>query len=97
MGGEDLHAARFQRANGITNGTVGFHFHPTVAACGGRGHSAHAVARPDGVHFMHTNGIGGADNGGDVMRFVHLLHADRQIRLTPGEHFADSRITLCIH
>ncbi|ADF59678.1 hypothetical protein EC036_01100 [Enterobacter cloacae] len=31
------------------------------------------------------------------MRFMDLLHADRQIRLTPGEHFADTCITLCIH
>lgn len=26
-----------------------------------------------GVDLMHADGVGGADNGGDVMRFVHLL------------------------
>jgi hypothetical protein len=28
---------------------------------------------------------------------VNLLHADGQVRLTPGEHLADTRITLWIH
>ena len=31
------------------------------------------------------------------MRFMDLLHADRQVRLAPGEHLADTRITLWIH
>ncbi|VDZ75905.1 Uncharacterised protein [Salmonella bongori] len=37
------------------------------------------------------------NDGRNVMRFVDLLHADRQIGLTPGEHFTYPRITLCIH
>ena len=34
---------------------------------------AHAGGGPHGVDLMHADGVGGADNGGDVMRFVHLL------------------------
>jgi len=28
------------------------------------------------------------------MRLMDLLHADCQVRLAPGEHLADTRITL---
>ena len=50
-----------------------------------------------GVDLMHADGVGGADNGGDVMRFVHLLQADRQIRLPGREHFTNPRIAFRTH
>ena len=46
---------------------------------------------------MHADGIGGADDRRDVMGLVDLLHADRQVGLTAGEHFANARITLWVH
>ena len=58
---------------------------------------AHAGGGPHGVDLMHADGVGGADNGGDVMRFVHLLRADRQIRLPGREHFTNPRIAFRTH
>lgn len=94
MGGEDLHTLAFEVADGICDGTVGFHLHPAVAARGGGGHGAHPAARPDRVHLVYANGVCGPDDRRDVMGLMDLLHADRQVRLTPGEHLADTRITL---
>ncbi len=94
VGGKDLHTAPFQVRDRIANRLVRFNGHPAVAACRRRNHGSHPVARPDGVHFMHADGICGTDDSRDVMRFMDLLHADRQVRLTPGEHFAYPRVTL---
>ena len=73
MGGQNLHALRFQVTDRVADGTMGFDADPAVAAGGGGNRGAHAGGGPHGVDLMHADGVGGADNGGDVMRFVHLL------------------------
>lgn len=94
VSGENLHALAFQVADGICDSAVGFNLHPAVAARGGGGHGTHPAARPDGMHFVYANGICGPDDRRDVMRLMDLLHADRQVRLTPGEHLADTLVAL---
>lgn len=83
--------------DGIANRAVVSHLNPAVTASGGRDHCAHVVTGPDGVDFVHANGVCGTNHRRDVMRFMDLLHADRQVRLAHGEHLADTRITLWIH
>lgn len=97
MGCQNLHALAFQMSDGIANGAVRFHLYPAVTTRSCRSHGAHPTARPDSMNFMYTNGICGTNNRRNVMRFVDLLHADGQIRLPPGEHFADTCITCWVH
>ncbi len=97
MCSQNLHALAFQMGDGIANGTVRFYLYPTVAASRSRSHGAHPAARPDGMNFMYANSICGTNNRRNVMWFVDLLHADGQIRLPPGEHFADACITCWVH
>ncbi len=97
VGGENLHPAIFQLGYGIANGAMSFDLYPGVTACRRRSHSTHTVSRPNGMDLVHAHRVRGADDRRDVMRLMHLLHADGQIRLAPGEHFADTRITLWIH
>mgnify|MGYP007099197828 CR=1 FL=1 len=97
MGCQNLHALAFEMSDGIANGAVCFHLYPAVTTRRCRSHGAHAATRPDGVNFMYANGICGTNNRRNVMRFVDLLHADGQIRLPPGEHFADACITCWVH
>ena len=78
----------------IANGKVSFHLHPTVAACGRRGHGAHTATRPDGVDFMHADRICSTNDRRNVMRFVDLLHADGQIGLTTRGLLADTGVAL---
>ncbi len=74
-----------------------FHPYPAVTTRSCRSHGAHPAAGPDSMNFMYANGICGTNNRRNVMRFVDLLHADGQIRLPPGEHFADACITCWVH
>ena len=97
IGGQNLHALRFQMTDRVADGTMGFDADPAVAAGGGGNQGAHAGGGPHGVDLMHADGVGGADNGGDVMRLVHLLQADRQIRLPGREHFTNPRIAFRTH
>ena len=80
-------------ANRITDGGMGYHLYPAVTARRGC-HRAHSGAGPDRVNFVYAYRVGGTNDRRDIMRFVNLFHADRQVRLTPGEHLTNTRITL---
>jgi hypothetical protein len=51
----------------------------------------------DGVSFEHTDGIGSAQDGGEVMRLVDVLEKNRQVRLPPVENLPDALESLGSH
>ncbi|MNT84494.1 hypothetical protein D3C72_2245110 [compost metagenome] len=61
---------------GVADSAMGLNIDPAVAAGGGGNQGSHACSWPHGMHLMHADSVGGADNGGDVMRFVNLFQAD---------------------
>lgn len=97
MGCQHLHALGFQMVHGVRDGVVGFDVDPIVAASGGGNQRAHACGWPHGMHLMYANGIGGADNSGDVMWLEYLLQADRQIWLPGSKYFTNPRIAFRTH
>jgi len=81
----------------VRDGLVGFEVDLIVAASGRGKQYVHACGCPHGIHLMYANGIGGADNSGDVMRLEYLLQADRQIWLPGSKYFTNPCIAFRTH
>ncbi len=90
VGCQDLHAGGFQLCDCATDIRVQFYIHPVLAAAGGALALVDPGLGPDGVYPVDADGIGGTHDGSQVVRFVHLFHADGQIELTLGQHIGDA-------
>ncbi len=90
VGCQDLHAGGFQLGDCAADIRVQFYIHPVLAAAGGALALVDPGFGPDGVYPVDTDGIGGTHDGGQIVRFVDLFHADGQIELTLGQHVGDA-------
>ncbi len=77
-------------SNGLPHrhGTVSFHLYQLLLPAAVKPCGAHPATVPDGMDFMDTNGVSAVRTLQKRYEVCILLHADREIRLTPGEHFA---------
>ncbi|MNH03752.1 hypothetical protein D3C79_630240 [compost metagenome] len=86
---QDLHAGVFQFGHGTADVRVQLDVDPVLAAAGGALALVDPGLGPDGVDPVNADGIGGAHDGGQVVRFMHLFHADSEIELALGQHVGD--------
>ncbi|BAK13222.1 hypothetical protein PAJ_3142 [Pantoea ananatis AJ13355] len=49
------------------------------------------------MDLMNPHRVGGTNDSGNVMRLMHLLHADGKVVLAQGQHFLDTSKALRIH
>lgn len=49
------------------------------------------------MDLVHANGVGGADDGGNVVGFMDFFHAHGQIGLTRCQYFMNARKTFWSH
>ena len=59
--------------------------------------AAHRVAVRNRVHALDADGIGGANDRGDVVRLVHGVHEHREVGLTTVEGALELRESLGCH
>ena len=89
MGRQDLHAGGFEFGHGTADVRVQLDVDPVLAAAGGALALVDPGLGPDGVNPMDADGIGGAHDGGQIVRLVDLFHADSEIELALGQHVGD--------
>ncbi len=90
VGRQDLHAGGLELGHRAADVRVQLHVHPVLAAAGGTLALVDPALGPDRVHPVDADGIGGAHDGGQVVRLVDLFHADGQIELALGQHVGNS-------
>ena len=90
VGRQDLHAGGLEFGHRAADVRVQLHVHPVLAAAGGALALVDPALGPDRVHPVDADGIGGAHDGGQVVRFMNLFHADGQVELALGQHVGNA-------